>query len=402
MKKKLSLMLILLCLCSLSTACGNKKNEEVDSVNLYYNAQNVKSINCITDLIKKYEEKKGAKINIIPVNDIEEVEKNINEKEDSSLVLLDRYNFIDYKNKNYLRDLSYLFKEKKIKEKFFPINNLYGMDEEKYYGIGITPYSIDLIYNEEALKSKEIEIQENSYIEILTKLREKNIKIPTYIKSQYSKEVLLSCLVANDTISYDLYKVDKASNLSEKINYIENGQKIFDILHDLYNKNVIKEDMFIESDEAVIKEFNEGKIPVLLTTTLSSEDITNKKGIGLIDKMPIENKNISTTVGMDATLCSVIGSLKTDSVDDFFRFLIESNPFGELSKKNCVTGNREADSNLKGVQRKMGNGIRVANEINMFYINIISNENIKKIDKECKKILSGQYDGKEWDRVLGK
>lgn len=402
MKRKIIPVLIFICFCSFLIGCRNKKNNDIKEVNLYYNTQSVKSISYVSDLIKRYEEKQGGKINIIPVNDVSEIEKHIDAKKDSFLVLLDGYDFIDYKNKNYLRDLSFLFKEKSIKEKFIDINNLYGIHEGKYYGLGLTPYSLSLLYNKDALKDLGIEIKENNYIEILTKLREKNIKIPTHIKSEYSKELLFSCLIANDTINYDLYKTDKINKLSEKINNIENGQKIFDVMHDLYNKNILREDMFLEDNKSAIKDFNEGKIPVLLTTTLSAQDITNKEGIDIVDKMPIQNKIVNTNVGMDVTLCSVIGTTNIDHVDNFLRFLIEENPFEVLSKKNCITGNIEADSNLKGVQIKMANDIASADEINKFYINIISNEDISKIDKECKKVLSGKYDGKEWSRVLEK
>lgn len=402
MKRKIIPVLIFICFCSFLIGCRNKKNNDIKEVNLYYNTQSVKSISYVSDLIKRYEEKQGGKINIIPVNDVSEIEKHIDAKKDSFLVLLDGYDFIDYKNKNYLRNLSFLFKEKSIKEKFIDINNLYGIHEGKYYGLGLTPYSLSLLYNKDALKDLGIEIKENNYIEILTKLREKNIKIPTHIKSEYSKELLFSCLIANDTINYDLYKTDKINKLSEKINNIENGQKIFDVMHDLYNKNILREDMFLEDNKSAIKDFNEGKIPVLLTTTLSAQDITNKEGIDIVDKMPIQNKIVNTNVGMDVTLCSVIGTTNIDHVDNFLRFLIEENPFEVLSKKNCITGNIEADSNLKGVQIKMANDIASADEINKFYINIISNEDISKIDKECKKVLSGKYDGKEWSRVLEK
>ena len=243
MKRKIIPVLIFICFCSFLIGCRNKKNNDIKEGNLYYNTQSVKSISYVSDLIKRYEEKQGGKINIIPVNDVSEIEKHIDAKKDSFLVLLDGYDFIDYKNKNYLRDLSFLFKEKSIKEKFIDINNLYGIHEGKYYGLGLTPYSLSLLYNKDALKDLGIEIKENNYIEILTKLREKNIKIPTHIKSEYSKELLFSCLIANDTINYDLYKTDKINKLSEKINNIENGQKIFDVMHDLYNKNITYHDL---------------------------------------------------------------------------------------------------------------------------------------------------------------
>lgn len=382
--------------------CGKGKSKENSVVKLYYNNNTVKSINCIVELIKKYEEEEGKKISLIPVNSEEEIEKKIGDDKEAALLLLDGYSFIDFNNKNYLRDISYLFKEKENREKFANINNLYGIYEGKYYGLGITPFNLELVYNEELLKNRGIEIKDNNYIEALKKLNEKNIKIPTYIKSEYTKEVLFSSLVANDTIAYNLHKVEDVNVIEDKIKHIENGQKIFDTLHDLYTKNIIREDMFQDGGEELIKKFNEEKIPVLLTTTLVSDSITDKRGIGTINKMPINNKSVNSAVVMDCIICSSSGKSNVDDLDNFFRYIIHSDVFESLSKKNCITGNRKADSNLKGVQIKMVNSIVGADDINMPYFNVISNENIEKINKECKKVLSGKYDGKEWSRVLGK
>lgn len=393
---------VLVFICLLIVGCGKDKNKETNTVNLYYNSSTVKSINYVVELIKKYEEKEGKKINLVPVNSEEEIEKKIGDEKEAALVLLDGYSFIDFNNKNYLRDITYLFKEKETREKFANINNLYGIYEGKYYGLGITPFTLELVYNEELLKSKGIKFEDNNYIEALKKLNEKKIKIPTYVKSEYTKEILFSALVANDTIAYDLHKVDDVNSVEDKIKHIKNGQKIFDTLHELYTKNIIKEDMFQDEGESAIKNFNEGKIPVLLTTTLTSEKITDKRGIGTINKMPINNKSVNSTVGMDCIICSSSGKTKIDDLDNFFRYIINSDVFEELTKKNCITGNRKADSNLKGVQIKMVNSIVSADDINMFYFNIISNENIRKIDKECKNVLSGKYDGKEWSRIIGK
>lgn len=393
---------VLVFICLLIVGCGKDKNKETNTVNLYYNSSTVKSINYVVELIKKYEEKEGKKINLVPVNSEEEIEKKIGDEKEAALVLLDGYSFIDFNNKNYLRDITYLFKEKETREKFANINNLYGIYEGKYYGLGITPFTLELVYNEELLRSKGIKFEDNNYIEALKKLNEKKIKIPTYVKSEYTKEILFSALVANDTIAYDLHKVDDVNSVEDKIKHIKNGQKIFDTLHELYTKNIIKEDMFQDEGESAIKNFNEGKIPVLLTTTLTSEKITDKRGIGTINKMPINNKSVNSTVGMDCIICSSSGKAKIDDLDNFFRYIINSDGFEELTKKNCITGNRKADSNLKGVQIKMVNSIVSADDINMFYFNIISNENIRKIDKECKNVLNGKYDGKEWSRIVGK
>ena len=98
MKRKIIPVLIFICFCSFLIGCRNKKNNDIKEVNLYYNTQSVKSISYVSDLIKRYEEKQGGKINIIPVNDVSEIEKHIDAKKDSFLVLLDGYDFIDYKN----------------------------------------------------------------------------------------------------------------------------------------------------------------------------------------------------------------------------------------------------------------------------------------------------------------
>ena len=220
--------------------------------------------------------------------------------------------------------------------------------------------------------------------------------------SEYSKELLISALIANDSIIYDMYKLDYINDMDKKIYSIENGQKIFDIMNDLYNKNIIKENMFIEDDDAV-KKFNEGKTPVVLMTTLGANDIkSDSDNIGVVDQMHINNKIVNSPILTDTILCSSVGSKNFDAVDKFFRYIINSGIFQKISSKNYITGNKIADSNLQGVQIKMANGISSAEEINKVYFNVISNENIKKINDECRNVLSGKYDGKEWNRILDK
>ena len=50
----------------------------------------------------------------------------------------------------------------------------------------------------------------------------------------------------------------------------------------------------------------------------------------------------------------------------------------------------------------MANSIHAASGINILYIDMISKEKGKKIDKEVKNVLSGKYDGKEWKRIIEK
>lgn len=401
MKKKISIILLLIITCTLTAGCkkGSKKNEDI---NLYYNSESVKTFNFAKEIIEQFEKEFKIKVNINPVNSEKDIEKNISEEKENSVLLLDDYTYIKFANKNYLRDLGYLYKSKDTREKFSYITNIYGIYNDKYYGIGLMPYSLELVYNEEALKKLGIEVNENDMKQVFKKLNEKNIKIPTYIKSEYSKGELLSALVANDTVIYNMYKMNKVSEVDDKIYALDNGQEIFNRLNDLYKDNVLKEDMFLEEGEEAIKNFNEGKSPVVFITTLNSSDIKSNEEVKVVNKMPISDNYINSPVGVDFIVCSSIGNKKGDEVDKFLRYLLKEEPFNKLSEKNCISGNKKADSNLKEVQGQMANSIHAASEINILYIDMISPEKGKKIDKEVKNVLSGKYDGKEWKRIIEK
>lgn len=401
MKKIISLIMVTVVFFTVATGCG-KKNKGNEEISLYYNTEDIKTFNIANEIINEFEKEYGIKVNIHPVTDNKEIEKNINEGKENSVLLLDGYNFTKFANNNYLRDLGYLYKSKDTREKFSYITNIYAIYNNRYYGIGLMPYSLELIYNNSLLKDVGITVEDNNINDLFKKLNDKNIKIPTHIKSQYSKEVLLSALVANDSIIYDLYKINNVNDVDKKIDAIENGQEIFKRLNDLYVSNTIREDMFIDGGEEVIKDFNDGKYPAILTTTLAANGIRDGNDIGLANKMHLSNDMINAPVGVDFIVCSSVGNSKGDEVDKFLRFLLRSEPFELLSKQNCVTGNKMGDSNLKGIHIKMANSIHAAAEINILYIDSIAPNKVERIDKEVKNVLNGKYDGNEWNRVKGK
>lgn len=399
MKSKRVVLVCMLFLILLLVSCMEKK-EETSKVKLYYNKNSIVTIKNVETLVKEYKNKEGKEIEIVPLEDIDEMKSKIGEHKESAIVLLDGYSFMDFTSKNYLRDLTSLFKDKTIRERFSLITNLYSRINGRYFGLAFKPYSLELIYNKEMLKEMQINVTENNMFNLIKKLNEKNIKIPTYIESRHSKEILLSNLVANDTIVYDIKSDILSTNIEEKIKEIKSGQILMDKIYYYYNEGILREDNFIDRDENVIKELNESKIPVLLTTSLITDRLNKESGnFYCVNKLPINN-NVNSPVGSDLIICSTIGSSNSEDIDIFMRYLIQSDVFKKLSEKNLITGNKDADSNLLGVSAEMAENIHAADGINKFYINIISDEKIKKIENEIKNIMSGKYDKKEWDRVL--
>lgn len=399
MKSKRVIFIYILFLILFLVSCMEKKEED-SKVKLYYNKNSIISIKSVETLVKEYKNKEGKDIQIVPLESEDEIKSKIGEHKEAAIVLLDSYSFMDFISKDYLRDLTSLFKDKTTREKFSLITNLYSRINGRYFGLSFKPYSLELIYNKEFLKDMQIDVTENNMFNLIKKLNEKNIKIPTFIESRHSKEILLSNLVANDTIVYDIKNEMLSTDIREKIKEIENGQILMDKIYYYYTLGILKKENFIDRDETAIKELNEKKIPVLLTTSLVTDRLDKESNdFYCVNKLPISN-NVNSPVGSDLIICSTIGSKKAEEIDIFIRYLIQSDVFKKISEKNLITGNKEADSNLLGVSAKMAEDIHAADGINKFYVNIISEEKIKKIENEIKDIMVGKYDKKEWERVL--
>lgn len=398
--KRYILIMISVILLVVFVGCYQKDNKET-SIKVYYNKNTIKSLDEMKILISEYEKEEFCKVELISVENEDEIKRNIKKYDEATIILLDAYSFLDFISNNYIRSLSYLYKEKNIREEFNIITNVYGLNRGKYYGIGFMPYSLELIYDEKMLEKLGVEVEENNIVDLIDKLAKKNIKIPSYIECGYSKEILFSSLIANDTIIYDLVDGKITSKLEDKIYGIKNGQIIMDIAKEYYDKGILKDSNFEDRDKSAIDDFNDGKVPILLTTTLASDKITDREGVYVVNKLPIQNI-VNAPVGIDIIITSSIGNEKREEVDRFFRFLIQSDVFRELSKSKSITGNKYGDAFLNGVQSEMSEDIDTADLVNKSYVNIIDRETLKKIDKEMRKIMNGIYDGKEWSRIIKK
>ncbi|MGL4850822.1 MAG: hypothetical protein ACRC28_18205 [Clostridium sp.] len=403
MKKKNILWLISILIILIISLCGcNYNSNKEKGFKIYYNKNTVKEISVIENLVRKYEKESNRKIEIIGLDSEEDIKSYIGENKEQSIVLLDGYSFLEFINENYLRDIGYLYKEKEIREKFSVMTNSYGREKGVYNGISIMPFSLELIINKKVLDDKGVEFERNNISDAIIKLNKNGIKIYSYIKSEYTKELLITSLIANDTIIYDINETHATSSLKNKIYSIKNGQEIFEKLNYFYKEGSFKEENFIDGNEKLIELFNEGKIGAMLTTTLVADKFNPNIETVIVDKLPISNISVNAPIGMDMIITSAIGKKNRDETDRFLRFLLQPNGIEELGKENIVTGNKKGDSMLSGVQAKMAKVIHNDSEINKFFFNIISNEGVENITEEAKNVMNGKYDGMEWERVIKK
>ncbi|MGL5414357.1 MAG: hypothetical protein ACRDAU_01720 [Clostridium sp.] len=399
--KKISLISILIILIiSLSSCNYNLKKEK--GFKIYYNKNTVKEISIVKKLVEKYKRLEGREIEIIGLEEEDDIKKYIGENKDQSVILLDGYSFLEFINEDYLRDIGYLYKEKETRKNFSVMTNSYGRERGIYKGISIMPFSLELVINKKISDEKKLFFEKNDISKAILELKEKGIKIHSYIKSEYTKELLLISLIANDTIIYDIKRNNTTSSLKNKIYSIKNGQEIFEKLNYFFKIGSFREENFIDGGEEVIEKFNNGEIEAVLTTTLSADRFNSDIDAILINKLSIVNKSTNAPIGMDIIITSSIGNKNRDEIDRFFRFLLQSNGIESLECEKIVTGNKKGDSELTGIQSKMADGIHSDSEINKFFFNIISNEGVENITEEVKKVMNGQYDGDEWNRIIKK
>ena len=108
-RKRIYCALLLIILLFNFISCSKEENK---NVKLYYNKNTVKEISVVEEIIKEYKKKVGKEITLVGVEKEEDMVEFIGEDKESNIVILDGYSFVDFANKDYLRDISYLYKDK--------------------------------------------------------------------------------------------------------------------------------------------------------------------------------------------------------------------------------------------------------------------------------------------------
>lgn len=171
-KKYITFIIILIIMFNL-TAC-NKKDEASNKekkLSIYVDIKDTHSLNIIKFIMDEYK-KENPKTNIIINNAMgSNTLEDISKGNAGDIIFTSRNKMIELQKKGLLSDLASYYDKNKLNDRYYNVINSYGRYSDKFYGIGLIPYTIEIAYNKEMINKLNIKEPTNiKYIEDVLKV----------------------------------------------------------------------------------------------------------------------------------------------------------------------------------------------------------------------------------------
>lgn len=403
-KNKIMISLFLICLLSINfIACIEKKREQnKTSLDVYVDLQDRHSVKIVDFLIKSFEEKnQNIKINMVnPMNKDNNIMKTIDSGKNVDLIISNMQNVLFLQNKGLISDFTQQYNNF-INDKYYQVYISYSKIGGMSYGIGITPYTIELAYNKEECKKligkepKDV----NDYLLLLKICKDKGIKVPYLLNEDLDIGEVLFGIFNGDNVKQEEL-INDYSDKIEDYAKIKGFNETFKLLNKYVKSGYVSENSFEKIDEKDIDKFISGKSPVLITTSFFSNKL-NKGNISLLKEMGmIGETKILTPVYMNSFICSLEQGTNKEQKDKFIEYITSEEVQKQLVENGYITANKVANKKFTGISGEIVEHLYGANATNIIYKGNVTVEVDKKIKETLEKILTGQYSENIWKNSL--
>ncbi|WP_238882336.1 ABC transporter substrate-binding protein [Clostridium sp. YIM B02551] len=399
MKKIVSILLII-SISSFLFGCKKQTINVDDNIKILMEENKITAPENINKLIEGYKQKNSKiKVDIISKSNIYGSIKN--KEVEPDIVISSRDTFIDIAEDNNFRFIDEIFEQEKFSDNFNNINRASGRVNDRYYGLGLFPYTFDFIYNPEALGKLGIKVPQNSQeaLGLLKRFRDNNIQIPYILPKDITVELALSTYIANYLL---LPSELRESYKSGKEDYqkITKMETIFSTMKSFVDSGYFNKGLFKETSIDEIKELEKGSIPIIFGTSYLSKNINENSPLRSYSNINLsENINYSPT-GISAMVSLYANGKNKEGGRKFIDYLMKEEAYETLSKEGIITGSKSLDEKLKGTRGEMAIEIKNANENNLFYFYNLPSKYADLIKNKLSEISSGKYSGEAWKEVI--
>ncbi|KAJ51347.1 ABC-type glycerol-3-phosphate transport system substrate-binding protein [Clostridium tetanomorphum] len=401
-KKYITFIIILIIMFNL-TAC-NKKDEASNKekkLSIYVDIKDTHSLNIIKFIMDEYK-KENPKTNIIINNAMgSNTLEDISKGNAGDIIFTSRNKMIELQKKGLLSDLASYYDKNKLNDRYYNVINSYGRYSDKFYGIGLIPYTIEIAYNKEMINKLNIKEPTNiKYIEdVLKSINKNSVKVPVVLTDDIDINNAISALIMSN--KKNIYNIDNMYNGSkEAYKGKKEFQSIFDSIQSLYKKGIISKNTFEIGNENTIKKFVNGDIPIIVTISYYYKEL-NEKHIGLVeDYNSIASFKGNVPVIVNTLLCVPINSERGEEVNDFIKFTFDDKTQKKLLEKGFITGSKKVNDKLKGIGKIISKHLSESNENSILFMYNIPEKFYIAMSSKIQNILSGSYNGKEWHNIV--
>ncbi|GKU25628.1 ABC transporter substrate-binding protein [Clostridium folliculivorans] len=396
------IVLIIILNCNLVFGCSKGKEEPKGKLSVLIQNNASQDVDVINTLIANYKKAHSQiEIKIENMTENEKIEKVTVDKPDYDVLICERNMMISMARQGYLSDISSNVSNNKMIDKFYSIVSTYGRIDDKYYGIGVMPYSLNFIYNRQQAAGYIKNSDEIDLMSLLRMSKEKNVKIPIVLPKEMDISLAVASIIADNMIN----EADLEKNFDigqEKYKKLSQMQEVFKFMNTLYKDYGVSVDKFILSDSSIVKKVESGEVPFALVTTLSSKEIDESKNIAIVNNNIIDSSKVNPPVIIDHLVCQLQNAKNKDEVVRFLDYLSDDESYKALGKEGIITGNRSANSELKGLQSQMIWPISIANENNIVFYHNLPYKMKPHIVEQTKNLINGVYSGSEWQTIVDK
>ncbi|MBU3110922.1 ABC transporter substrate-binding protein [Clostridium lacusfryxellense] len=403
LKKICSIFIILIMVLNLS-ACKSGK-EDQKKLNIFLDTSDIYSSEVIKFMIDDYKKSNPdveVKLNNV-LGEKSDIMDTINKGTEVDMIFTNRNTLIELSKKGVLSDLYDTYEENNISDRYYDIMGSYGRVGDKYYGIGVIPYSVELLYNKANLEKLKIANPTSlkKWLDVLKQINAKGMKTPIVLTDDVDADGFLFSLVASKVIN--IHEIEESYDSGEEsYKKIKGVQDIFKEFNSLAKDKVITKNSFELGNKQSVINFNNGDSPLLVAISYFNSKL-NGSNIGIVEDYDNNSKFGSNIPIIINSLLSVpVNAKNMDTANDFIKYIYSDEVQARIVQKEIISGNKVANSKVSGTGKIMVEHMYKANDNSVLLIYNIPEILKNNVLLTLKKILDGVYNSKEWDETLKK
>lgn len=403
--KLCSFLVVLIMVFSLSACKSDKKekSENQKKINIFMDTTDEHSSRVIKFLIDDF--KKNNTDVEIKLNDVlggkSNILETINIGTEIDLIFTNRNTIIELSKKGVLSDLEGTYKKETISERYYDIMCSYGRVGDKYYGIGVVPYSIELLYNKDYLKKLKISYPNNleQWLKVLKQINGKGIKTPVVLNDDMDVNSFLFSLIASKAIN--IHELEENYDGGEECyKKMKDVQEIFNEFNSLAKGSGININSFELGIEQSINNFSNGDSPLLIGISYYNSKLTGSS-IGIIEDYD-NNSSYGSNVPIiiNSLLATPVNAKNMDTANDFIKYIYSDEVQGRLVQSGIISGNKLSNNKITGTSKIMVQHMYKANDNSILILYNLPNKIKDSVILATRRILNGEFSSKEWDEIL--
>lgn len=403
-KRKILIIFLLTALIINVSGCGSSSNEtsKEKQLNIYVDIKDKESLNIIKFVTEEYK-KSNSKSKINLNNAIgDRIEEDISKGNEADIVITSRNNMLKLSRKGLLSDMGNYYDENKINDRYYNVVKAYGRYEDKYYGIDLIPYTMEILYNKSAFDK--IGLKTPSTIsdlrDTLKKLGEGSRRVPVIIPEDLDINSGLFSIIVNNRVNMRKLesKYDSGANSYKTITEM---QQAFDVLNDLIKYGSITKNTFELGNENTVNKFEKGDIPIIICSSYYANNLKddNIKSIG--ENMSDSSVKFNVPVISNSIICVAVNTKNGEEVGNFIKFVLNDDTQKKLKEKGFVTGNKKVNGDKEtGVKGIVIQHLSTSTEDSVAYVYNIPSKLKSAISSKIDELLAGKETKKEWQEVV--